>query len=226
MKPFLFDGICLKNKRSSNMDSLLLKNVTVDNHDGLLAVVCDGVGSMADGAFASANAIRMLDEWFGALETTERIGLRLRDNVIKINTHIAIAAKAKRLDCATTLSALLLLGDFYYIVHIGDSRIYSFDGISLTMLTVDDISQSGKLTTCVGRYEDIAPHYSEGSVDGKKFLICSDGMYKKIDFDFLLSQMDFNNRREIRKAIKNIVEYVITHGENDNISIALVKTES
>ena len=94
------------------------------------------------------------------------------------------------------------------------------------MLTVDDISESGKLTACIGRYDDVKPHYSEGRIDGKTFLICTDGMYKRIDFDFLLSQVLFNNKREIGKSIKAIANHVISRGERDNISIALVKTES
>jgi len=44
------------------MDSLLLTEKRISGVPSLLAVVCDGVGSMADGAFASVETVRMLNE--------------------------------------------------------------------------------------------------------------------------------------------------------------------
>ena len=226
MSTYLFDGISLQNKRTSNMDSLLLKTREICNGPCLLAVVCDGVGSTTDGAFASANTVRMLDEWFCALEDVERIGVRLLDNVIKVNAHVAAAAKTNNLDSATTLSAIFLANGAYYIVHVGDSRIYSFDNGFLEILTSDDVSETGKLTACIGRYDKISPHYGEGSIDGRIFLLCSDGVYKKVEAAFIASQMKMNNKREMKKAIKIITDYAILQGERDNISLALIKTES
>ena len=59
---FVYDGICLQNGREANMDSLLLTEKRISGVPSLLAVVCDGVGSMADGAFASVETVRMLNE--------------------------------------------------------------------------------------------------------------------------------------------------------------------
>jgi serine/threonine protein phosphatase PrpC len=174
---YLFDGASLQNKRNSNMDSLLLRMRTIGGQKTLIAVVCDGVGSTEDGAYAASTAARMLSEWFGALENTERVGLRMRDAISVINNHIASSAKADKLDTASTLSALLLADGKHYIVHAGDSRIYCLHNGTLLQLTKDDTSETGKLTSCIGRKENIDLFYSEGAADERTFLLCSDGLY-------------------------------------------------
>ena len=230
------------------MDSLLLKSGTVQGKSALLALVCDGVGSMADGGFASGEATRMLSEWFawaGAAQGTDqnatvqigadnRIGLGMRDAVLRINAFIIARAKESKMDTATTLSALLLTGSTYYIVHIGVSRIYCWDsrmdsrfgsshapGQALSLLTHDDVSASGKLTACIGQTEDIFPHYVEGDAEGKTFLLCSDGLYKRMDTQVLLTQMQGWNIKTLQEPAETLTRYVIDRGEQDNISVAL-----
>ena len=220
---YLYGGISLQNKRPSNMDSLLLKSRVIDGKSVLLAVVCDGVGSLADGAFASANAILMLDDWFERQASTERIGLTLRDAVMDINSSIVANAKAYSLDTATTLSALLLLEDEYYVVHTGDSRIYSYSDGVLLIHTGDDVSESGKLTSCIGLLEGILLQYSEGPIAGKTFLLCSDGLYKRMDESLLALKMQNWNRRSLNEKIEDLAQYVIERGEKDNITLAMVK---
>jgi serine/threonine protein phosphatase PrpC len=222
---YLFSGESLRNKRPVNMDSLLLKCGMIREKKALLAVVCDGVGSLADGAFASKRAVQMLSEWFSKADTACRIGLALRDAIITINGHVMKEAGKANIKAASTLSALLLINRYYYIVHIGDSRIYSCEDETLSILTCDDISEEGKLTACIGQTENIFLQYYEGKASGKTFLICSDGLYKRMDTDFLRSQLKDWDKCSAEEAIKNLTQYVIEQGEQDNISIALVKTE-
>lgn len=61
------------------MDSLLLKERSVNGQSICLAVICDGVGSTQDGAFASAEAIKMIGDWFDHIECMDRLGLQLRE---------------------------------------------------------------------------------------------------------------------------------------------------
>ena len=64
---YLYDGMSLQNKRKSNMDSLLLKERRIDGQNVYLAVVCDGVGSLENGGFAAATAVRLLSDWFDSV---------------------------------------------------------------------------------------------------------------------------------------------------------------
>jgi serine/threonine protein phosphatase PrpC len=222
---YLFNGASIQNKRSSNMDSLLLKSNRIDEKDALLAVVCDGVGSLKDGAYASGTAVRLLNDWFSSASAADRIGIRMRDCVLAINKTIASESGSKNMDTASTLSALLLVESKYYIVHIGDSRIYSCAQKTLTKLTNDDVSETGKLTGCIGRSENIYLQYSEGDAAGKVFLLCSDGLYKRMDDGFMISKIELWNKKSLKDPIDSLPQYVIERGEHDNISLALVKIE-
>lgn len=225
----IYDGVSLQNMRDSNMDSLLLRKRLINGKKILIAVVCDGVGSMSDGAFAAAHTTKMLNEWMGSLENIERVGLKIRDAVIDINAFIFSTAKKNNINTASTISALLLEDDLYYIVHAGDSRIYSYCSGTLVKLTIDDTSYSGKLTSCIGKSENIELHYCEGKSKGKTFLLCSDGLYKRMDPKIMITNMEFagkNNKKKLKESVENMTRYVIECGECDNISIALIKVES
>ena len=222
---YLFNGVSLQNGRQTNMDSLLLKRGLIDGTNALLAVVCDGVGSLSDGEFASGTAVRKLSEWFDRISSTEQVGLRMRDTILEINSHVISEARQQKMETASTLSALLLIERDYYIAHIGDSRIYCYEDGALAVLTNDDVSDAGKLTAYIGRIDNIFLQYSEGSAAGKTFLICSDGLYKRMDVDFLAEKLRAWSKKPLKVPIETLPQYVIGRGEQDNISLALVKAE-
>ena len=135
-------------------------------------------------------------------------------------------SKSHRINTATTLSALLIIDGVYQVFHIGDSRIYSFDNKSICIITQDDISPSGKLTDYIGKASNFMLHRYEGVAIDKVFLICSDGFYKNIDINFLLPHMKNIDSKNIKKIINSLINHVTASGEQDNISLALIKIES
>ena len=223
---YIYSGVSLQNKRSSNMDSLILKTKYIDKMSALLAVVCDGVGSLSEGAFASAIAARTLSAWFDAIDSTQRIGLKMRDTILQINTEITIRAQEQNIQTASTLSALLFVENMYYIVHVGDSRIYCHDGGNLFSLTNDDVTEQGKLAAYIGQGESMALQYTEGAAEGKTFLICSDGLYKRMDNQELVTRIKADNMRVVKESVLALTEYVIGKGEQDNITIAVMKMKN
>jgi serine/threonine protein phosphatase PrpC len=210
------------------MDSLLLTEREIDKRRVLLAVVCDGVGSLLDGAFAASLAVKLMNEWFSGLIDIERVGLRLRDEALKLNSRIIEEAREKSLNTAATFTAILFEGTRYYLVHIGDSRAYAFDhSDGAKQLTVDDVSETGKLTGCIGRFENPIFLCTEGEANEKVFLICSDGLYKRTDVLSSLAELYIKNQKDIKKSIQRLADHAIESGEQDNISLALIipKTE-
>ena len=125
---------------------------------------------------------------------------------------------------ATTLSALLLAGEKYYIVHTGDSRIYSMKDGVLKHLTQDQVL-NGKLTSCLGRREKMDLFYDERNYDGEDFLLCTDGMYKRMNEKFLCDELSKIRRKNMRKSMEELARYTIEQGEHDNISLALLVHE-
>lgn len=209
------------------MDSLLLKQRSTDRGAVYLAVVCDGVGSMQDGAYAAAAAVRGLSQWLDGLEDFSRLGLRLRDQVLRLDRDIAQAARSHGLQTAATLSALLLEPERYCTVHVGDSRIYSLSRGVLTQLTRDHVSPGGKLTACLGRERPAALDYGEGAREGQLFLLCSDGLYKRLDPEFLCAQLQkpARSQKELERTMDKLVQHVVQRGETDNISLAMIQGE-
>ena len=205
------------------MDSLLLTSRQISGTPSVLAVVCDGVGSMIDGAYASMESVRSLNEWFSRLGDAERVGLSLRDEIFSINRRIIANAAGKGMKTATTLSALLLVGRQYYIAHAGDSRIYSVESSAILPLTVDNVTETGRLTSLIGRRNNPEVYYREGLANNDVFLLCSDGLYKRVDDQTLFINIDAGNRKALRKSLTLLSRSAIQRGESDNISIALVK---
>lgn len=220
-----YDGISVQNMRSSNMDGVLLKERSIGGKSVYLAVVCDGVGSMKNGAFASAMATELLSEWFNTVNERESLGIRMLNAVSEINRIIMEEAEKKGLQTASTVSALLVDEGCYYIVHAGDSRIYGFrDGV-LRQLTQDH-TRNGRLTACIGKTEDVPLFYDEGSYLGDTFLLCSDGLYKRMEHSRIEKSLAGIKKNGLQRAIKQMVEFVIDQGERDNISLAILMKES
>ena len=219
---YYYEGISVQNRRSVNMDSLLLKERVIQGTRVCLAVVCDGVGSLEDGAYAAASAVQMLGNWFENLEENTQLGPQLYDYVRNINLAVLTKSDRKRMRTACTLSCLLLCDGQYYIVHVGDSRIYSSWDSGVQQLTQDQ-TRGGKLTSAIGYKKEINILYVEGYCREKqKFLLCSDGLYKRMQPELLAEAFEKANRWNLKKALWQLADYVIERGEGDNISAALL----
>lgn len=219
------EGISLKNKRQSNMDCLLLCENTNMDIPIFLAAVCDGVGSTRDGAYASAQTLKMLQQWFYSLEHTQSIGLNFLLSMKKINIELSRQIIKNRLEAATTFSAILLADDQYYLVHVGDSRIYGWKEGRLEQLTQDCVSDRGELCSYLGREKSAAFMYYEGKNSYEKYLLCTDGLYKRMDRRFLTDQLERAARKNLKKTLKILTDAVISNGEQDNITAALIINE-
>lgn len=218
----VYDGISLTNGRAVNMDSLLLKSRTVAGTEVCLAAVCDGVGSLADGALSAQWAVQMLYNWLENLEDAEELGARLRDYVQTMNLAIRTKAQKQQVETACTLSCLLLWRQWYCLAHVGDSRIYLWEQGALRQLTQDQ-ARRGRLTQAMGHRERVTVFFQQGEQRGEqRFLLCSDGLYKRMEPETLGACMARLNRRSLQKTLRQLTEHVISQGERDNISAALL----
>ena len=218
----VYDGISLTNGRAVNMDSLLLKSRTVAGTEVCLAAVCDGVGSLADGALSAQWAVQMLYNWLENLEDAEELGARLRDYVQTMNLAIRTKAQKQQAETACTLSCMLLWRQWYCLAHVGDSRIYLWEQGALRQLTQDQ-ARRGRLTQAMGHREHVTVFFQQGEQRGEqRFLLCSDGLYKRMEPETLGACMARLNRRSLQKALRQLTEHVISQGERDNISAALL----
>lgn len=221
---YVSEGISLQNGRETNMDCLLLKTRMLHGTSLQFAVVCDGVGSMEDGEYASRKSVQMLCSWMDSLETDVGLGIQLCGAVKKINRYIVDQAEKNKLRTASTLSALLLYEHMYYIAHVGDSRIYLLQESSLQQLTPDQ-TRNGKLANYMGKPRGFEVYYGEGRIFSAGFLLCSDGFYKRMDHEELCERMSKITRKNQKYQLEDMAQHMIARGESDNISAGSILCE-
>lgn len=121
-------------KRSGNEDYADVFEV----EDGLLAVVCDGLGGNNAGEIASKLAVSTIRDYF--IQNNDEDYLSRMNNAVK-TSNIRIKESALRTPehqgMATTAVALYLNKNYAFWGHVGDSRIYFFYQNKLTQVSKD-----------------------------------------------------------------------------------------
>lgn len=156
--------------RKINQDACCVRIMKTPLHTIVLALVCDGVGGMEEGEYASKSTVQAFNNWFdyrlGALvlekeeEQTELMPLLSEEiNRLIDEQHQAVLAysRKKGIQTGTTLTAMLFTDSKYLIAQIGDSRAYCVkDG--LFQLTEDQSLvarevREGRLTEEEARFD-------------------------------------------------------------------------
>ncbi|MBO5146049.1 MAG: serine/threonine-protein phosphatase [Lachnospiraceae bacterium] len=188
--------------KTVNQDSLTVKVANTSRGEAVIAVLCDGMGGLEQGELASSAVVRAYEKWFlkefphmfkrgfsgKALEEAWR---RLAD---EWNGKIVDYGRKRRAAMGTTLTVMLLFQGRYYILHVGDCRIYVM-GNGMEQLTADqtyvarevalghmtpeqaanDVRRNVLLQS-IGTADSINPDFLSGELyDGDTFLGCSDG---------------------------------------------------
>lgn len=240
-------------KKKTNQDAVLVKVADTDYGRVLLAVICDGMGGLAKGEVASAALIRAFSEWF-----EERLPVLLMQGfqdealredwerlILDINSKISDYGIDHRLSLGTTLVGLLLVGSQYYIVNIGDSRVYQITD-RLMQLTKDQTyiqremdlghmtyeeamkdPQRNVLLQCVGASSVIVPDYYTGTFgENTIFILCSDGFRHLITPEELYQSLNphvLQTEERMSEQAEYLTELNKYRKETDNISVALIK---
>ena len=169
---------------------------------GYLAVVADGMGGQQDGALAAQTVIDTARrELPGIAKASPREGL----TGFCMAAHEAIRAIGREngTNPASTCTALCLRGDEAYWVHVGDSRLYHFNGDTLLYRT-DDHTLAGllrgsgsassarrparrrdsRLYMCLGGLNEVQPEFGASAIGRNDwFLLCSDGFWNQVRTD-------------------------------------------
>ena len=120
-------------KKKNNQDSLAIKIAETPNGQAAFAIICDGMGGLAKGELASKEVINAYCGWFehdfvklvrtGTFNTA--ILKEQWDRIaVTENEKLKAYGESRGIMIGTTLSAILMYEDRYYIIHVGDSRVY------------------------------------------------------------------------------------------------------
>lgn len=191
--------------RNSNQDSAFADAVRTRKGKAFFGMVCDGMGGLSDGEFASKTVVELFKTWF---EDEFEIVVAKPEfyNILRVQwsemmnkshdifiEHIGNTGKTM----GTTLSALLIIDGKFYAAQVGDSRIYLFRDNTAFQITSDhsyvaELAEKGLmtfdeanvaenkniLTRCIGNMSEFSPDFYSGEVFvGDCFSISSDGFH-------------------------------------------------
>jgi protein phosphatase len=168
---------------------------------------------------------------------------RLNDLIFSVDLRIRERALADSscLDMGTTLSALLIAGNFAVTAHVGDSRIYRLREDRLVQLTTDhnfvqemiaegDLAPEaaathplrGMLTRAVGTQAPLEEVESRilDAAPGDRFLLCSDGLHAMVSSDEIAATLI--SGIDPKQAAEGLLDAALRNGGRDNITVITI----
>lgn len=234
-----------------NEDSFLVQlGEDFDDEFGLF-IICDGVGGLDAGEVASLTCVEKFKKWFDKdvwkclrKDNPRYILSQINDVVLECNNELIKMQEEQGNKMGSTASVLLIIGNKYYIAHVGDSRIYKYSDDRLVQITEDQSfvnlqvkqgiitpaeakvsKQKNILLQCVGSTKDLEILNYGGIIEeDTTFLICCDGFYNKLEDDELknLCYKFYKSKRGGSKLLKKHIELLKKREERDNISVIAI----
>lgn len=237
-------------KRKSNQDAFL-----VDDDLGLY-VVADGMGGHAAGEVASQEAVEavygMVKRGLRDLrplqdplsEEDARAACRLVEAAVQGATYMVYSLAEldrRKSGMGTTISALVICGDYAVVGQVGDSRVYRVSDGKAEQLTEDHtlIAWQLKQGLITPQEAVVSPHrnvitravgsrdYVEvdtrivGLAKGDRFLLCSDGLHGYLKVDDLSDIIALGGL----EAVQKFIDLANQRGGRDNITAVLVELD-
>ena len=240
----------LGRKRQTNEDAYFM-----DDMLGLY-VVADGMGGHAAGEVASQEAVEtcfgMVKRGLSSLHELEdpvadedaRAACRLMESSVQAATYMVFSMAEMdrgKSGMGTTISAMLVLGEYAITAQVGDSRIYRVRGAEVEQLTEDHTliawqlkqglitPQEAKksphrnvITRAVGNRDYV--QVDTGLVplmSGDRLILCSDGLHGYLREADILPIVRLGGEN----AVKRFIDLANERGGKDNITAILVEID-
>lgn len=240
--------------KTTNQDSLSIRVVNTPQGRMVLAVLCDGMGGLDKGEVASATVIRAFDNWLHT-ELPQLSNAPIEDSIIRAQwnnlitqQNILIKSYGARqgVRLGTTVVAMLITQDRYYILNVGDSRAYEISDdikqitndqtfvareIALGNMTEEQAlvdERRNVLLQCVGASDEVYPDMFFGEPKSNAvYMLCSDGFRHEISAGEIFEQLNPNvlfDENMMNTHAEALIELNKARKERDNISVALIRT--
>lgn len=240
-------------RKQTNQDSLLVKYGNSEAGEVLLAVICDGMGGLDKGEVASATAIREFARWFHEdlpyeLETLDMQVIGGKWSLLLKELNVKIAEYGKKINSrlGTTFTGILLAGNEYAVVHVGDSRLYHISTtikqmtkdqtfvareVSRGTLTAEQArtdKRRNMLQQCVGASAKLEPDIMTGRIEKGVYMLCTDGFRHEISEREMFENLNpdvLRNKDIMQKNVRYLIDQIKLRQEKDNISVILIKAD-
>ena len=226
------------NTADINQDSLVLLQVLTARGRVLMAAVCDGMGGLTQGEWASGYVTKRLQEWFyeSLLRSMQKkkpywvIRRSLDRLVYHMQEQLMQYGTREEIRLGTTMTVLIILEKTYLVWHLGDSRAYRFQAAGKVIcMTKDHVKGRNQLTKCVGSFGYERPDFKLGVLrEGQGVLLCSDGFRHYVEESELadvLRTEQIKSEEQITRRLREIGDACMKRGERDNLSAVYVKVE-
>lgn len=227
--------------REQNQDSYSVS----ENGKYPVFVLCDGMGGHRAGEIASSEAAADIVKTMEELMTEDdgNLFVKITSAVSHANTHVySMSLEDPACDgMGTTCDVCVVSPEGVHIGHVGDSRVYIFNGRGLYQVTkdhslVEEMIDQGRLsrddaltyeqrnyiTRALGTQPTIQTDtYLVAFKPGDIILMCSDGltnMVAEIDIAYIL-----NENTDLKEKARRLVELANDNGGQDNITVVLIK---
>ena len=219
----------------------------------VLALVCDGMGGMADGGKASRTAIQMMLQGFQNVEKNPELNIPafFRQGIHAVDQVISSFPKENGRGSGTTMVACIVEDNRLYWASVGDSRIYIIRNHQMHQVTRDhnywlrlqEQVAAGAMTmeeAMAQRHKEALISYlGMGNVSlmdintepfemqyGDMVMLCSDGITKTLP-DNQIKQIILADEVKPEQKAEALVE-AATHANShsqDNTSVVLIHYE-
>ena len=229
-------------KRAANEDNMY--NTITQN--GLVSVVCDGMGGHVGGATASKIAVSTIIENLNNVYYDDP-RIAIGESIDKANRAIIqkTIEQPELAGMGSTCVLLLVRSGKVYIGHVGDSRIYLVRSKRIVQLTKDH-SYVQMLVDCGEITKEQAEHHprkneitnalgipnmSPATVAddaiipeaGDCFVLCSDGLSGMISDDTICKIISRQSEMNAQERVDKLVALANDNGGVDNITVQLVE---
>lgn len=251
-------------RKTINQDSMVLLQARWESKEVLFAAVCDGMGGLSRGEAASGAMAEAFAKWFeedlpGILKKdvkrtdscpdrenrTSALFAQWKKLLAETGRRIGEYGQRKGIELGTTAVGLLLIGDQYFILNVGDSRVYLLsDGIRqltrdqtyvqreidagrMTPAQAREDPMRNMLLQCVGAGCEVCPEFRQGRAEaGQAFLLCSDGFRHVLSEEEIFRSLHpgkMNREDLMERQLAEMTERIKRRREKDNISAILIR---
>lgn len=229
-------------KRAANEDNMC--NAITQN--GLVSIVCDGMGGHVGGATASKIAVSTIIENLNNVYYDDP-RIAIGESIDRANRAIIqkTTEQPELTGMGSTCVLLLVRSGKVYIGHVGDSRIYLVRSKRIIQLTKDH-SYVQMLVDCGEITKEQAEHHprkneitnalgipnmSPATVAddaiipeaGDCFVLCSDGLSGMVSDDTICKIISRQSEMNAQERVDRLVALANENGGVDNITIQLVE---
>lgn len=227
-------------KRKMNQDYLFFSDEPIGCFPNLY-IVADGMGGHKAGDKASSYSVTRFVEL--AKKAEKELPFLSMEKLLKqVNEEVYQMSRREEeyAGMGTTFVAATVVDRVVYVMNVGDSRLYFYDGnlkqVTMDHSLVEELVRAGELdrtesrnhpqkniiTKAVGVAENVQPDFFMVDIcDDQKILLCSDGLSNMVDDEKLEEILSLPE--SVEELSKKCIDEALFYGGLDNIAVVIAR---